>query len=96
MTQSPALLWFRDDLRLSDNPALLAARERGPLLCLYVFDDAPERRPLGGASRWWLSRSLKALSRAIAEKGGRMDEISSSYGLDGWVVAASCEFRAAE
>lgn len=72
MTQSPALLWFRDDLRLSDNPALLAAREHGPLLCLYVFDDAPERRPLGGASRWWLSRSLKALSRAIAEKGGEL------------------------
>lgn len=72
VTTSPALLWFRDDLRLSDNPALLAACERGPLLCLYVFDDAPERRALGGAARWWLSRSLKALSQAIAAKGGEL------------------------
>jgi deoxyribodipyrimidine photo-lyase len=72
VTQAPALLWFRDDLRLSDNPALQAACGRGPLLCLYVFDDAPERRALGGASRWWLSRSLTALSRAIAAKGGEL------------------------
>lgn len=72
MTQAPALFWFRDDLRLSDNPALLATCERGPLLCLYVLDDAPGRRALGGASRWWLSRSLKALSRAIAAKGGEL------------------------
>lgn len=70
MTTSPALLWFRDDLRLADNPALLAACERGPLLCLYILDDAAERRPLGGAARWWLSRSLKALSQAIAAKDG--------------------------
>ncbi|MGE7470117.1 cryptochrome/photolyase family protein [Bosea sp. NPDC003192] len=72
MTARPALIWFRDDLRLSDNPALRAAIERGPLICLYILDTSPDRRPLGGAARWWLSRSLTALSEAIAAKGGEL------------------------
>jgi len=70
VTSRPALLWFRDDLRLSDNPALRAALDHGPLICLYILDTSTERRPLGGAARWWLSRSLTALSEAIAAKGG--------------------------
>ncbi len=72
MTSSPSLLWFRDDLRLADNPALLAACAHGPCLCVYVLDTAPARRPLGGASRWWLSRSLRALSEALAERGAQL------------------------
>ena len=72
MTQSPALVWFREDLRLSDNPALTAALDHGPSLCLYIFDTSPERRALGGAARWWLSRSLMALSTAIAARGGEL------------------------
>lgn len=72
MTARPALIWFRDDLRLSDNPALRAAIDHGPLICLYILDTSPERRPLGGAARWWLSRSLTALSAAIAAKGGEL------------------------
>lgn len=72
MTARPALFWFRDDLRLSDNPALRAASEHGPLICLYILDTSTERRPLGGAARWWLSRSLQALSDAIAAKGGEL------------------------
>ncbi|MGX1788435.1 cryptochrome/photolyase family protein [Bosea sp. NPDC055332] len=72
MTARPALLWFRDDLRLSDNPALRAAIDHGPLVCLYVFDTSTDRRPLGGAARWWLSRSLRALSEAISAKGGEL------------------------
>ena len=72
MTERPALLWFRDDLRLSDNPALRAAIDHGPLICLYILDTAAQRRGLGGAARWWLSRSLTALSEAIAAKGGEL------------------------
>lgn len=34
-----ALLWFRRDLRLADHPALLAARECGDVLPVFVFDD---------------------------------------------------------
>jgi len=72
VTSRPALFWFRDDLRLSDNPALRAAIDRGPLICLYVLDTSADRRPLGGAARWWLSRSLTALSEAISVKGGEL------------------------
>jgi deoxyribodipyrimidine photo-lyase len=58
----PVIVWFREDLRLSDNPALSAAAATGaPLVCLYVFDEAAGARPLGAASRWWLAQSLRAL-----------------------------------
>ncbi len=67
-----ALHWFRNDLRLADNPALAAASAAGPVLCLYILDTDLERRPLGSASRWWLSRSLEALGEMLARKGGRL------------------------
>jgi deoxyribodipyrimidine photo-lyase len=67
-----ALHWFRDDLRLADNPALHAAATDGPVLCLYILDEGGNRRPLGDASRWWLSRSLEALAAALREKGAEL------------------------
>ncbi|MGO4405403.1 deoxyribodipyrimidine photo-lyase [Bosea sp. RAF48] len=67
-----SLHWFRNDLRLADNHALAAAAQAGPVLCLYILDTGAARRPLGGASRWWLSRSLDALGKALAQKGGRL------------------------
>jgi len=69
----PVIVWFRDDLRLSDHPALHAASKTGaPVICLYVLDDAsrvPPARPLGGAARWWLAQSLKALQTALRSAG---------------------------
>ena len=60
-----ALVWFREDLRLADNPALDAAVKSGePVTALYVHDEETSGlRPLGGASRWWLSHSLKSLAK---------------------------------
>jgi len=74
MTAAPSLLWFRQDLRLADNPALAAALERGaPILPLYVLDEAAAgTRAPGGAGRWWLHHSLAALERALAARGGRL------------------------
>ena len=71
----PALVWLRDDLRLTDQPALAAAVASGaPILCIYVFDEeSPGLRPLGGASRWWLHHSLKALGASLEAIGGRLD-----------------------
>ncbi|HXN49720.1 MAG TPA: deoxyribodipyrimidine photo-lyase [Bryobacteraceae bacterium] len=70
----PSLLWFRQDLRLSDNPALLAAvRRGGPVIPVFVW--APEEeRPWapGRASRWWLSRSLAALDATLRHHGSRL------------------------
>lgn len=72
---APVIVWFRDDLRVSDNPALNAAAERGaPILCIYVLDEeSPDIRPLGGASRWWLHHSLAALAHSLAALGARLD-----------------------
>lgn len=69
---SPSLVWFRDDLRLADNPALRAAIDRGePVLALYVLDEeSPGVRPLGGAARWWLHHSLASLGERLRERGG--------------------------
>lgn len=57
--------WFRDDLRLADNPALCTAAAHGAVLCLYILDESLERRVLGGAARWWLPRSLAALAEEL-------------------------------
>jgi deoxyribodipyrimidine photo-lyase len=68
---APAILWFRRDLRLADNPALAAAAASGaPLIPLFVLDEEEggERR-LGGASRWWLHMSLSALGAELARLG---------------------------
>src|SRR5450432_455047 len=70
---SPCIVWFRDDLRLSDHPALHAAACTGrPVICLYVFDEmrkAPAARPPGGAARWWLAQSLRALQQSLDALG---------------------------
>ncbi|MEP9350333.1 deoxyribodipyrimidine photo-lyase [Xanthobacter sp. KR7-225] len=70
-SDTPALLWLRDDLRLADNPALTyAARGERPLAALFVLDeDSPGIRPLGGAARWWLAGSLRALGAELARQG---------------------------
>ena len=75
MTSSrPILVWFRDDLRLSDHPALHAAANSGaPVIGLYVLDEAsPALRPLGGAARWWLAQSLRALAAGLEAKGAAL------------------------
>ncbi len=71
---TPTLLWFRQDLRLQDNPALQAALARGgPVVPVYVLDDAGEGRwPAGGATRWWLHHSLAALDAGLRERGSRL------------------------
>jgi deoxyribodipyrimidine photo-lyase len=69
---APAIVWFRDDLRLSDNPALARAAKSGrPLCCIYVHDEANHAlRPRGAAARWWLHHALDSLDRALRGHGG--------------------------
>src|SRR5687768_429218 len=69
-----AIVWFREDLRLADNPALFAAAETGQeLVCLYVLDEkSPGIRRRGGASRWWLHHSLASLRADLEAKGARL------------------------
>ncbi len=74
MSVAPTIVWFRQDLRLHDNPALQAAVERGGgVVPLYLLDEAGEGRwPLGGASRWWLHHSLGALEAALRERSSQL------------------------
>jgi deoxyribodipyrimidine photo-lyase len=71
---APSIVWFRDDLRLADHPALHAALERGgPVVLLYLLDEqSPGIRPLGGATRWWLHHSLAVHAAEIERRGGRL------------------------
>jgi deoxyribodipyrimidine photo-lyase len=73
LTAAPTLLWLRRDLRLSDHAALIAAAQAGPVIPVYILDDdTPKHRKMGGASRWWLHHSLKALDGQLREKGSRL------------------------
>ncbi|MEQ1710030.1 MAG: deoxyribodipyrimidine photo-lyase [Hyphomicrobium sp.] len=79
MSHKPIILWLRQDLRLTDNRALEAVLATGaPVLPVYVLDDVaaggstPGGRAMGGASRWWLDKSLADLAAAIAKFGGKL------------------------
>ena len=68
---APVILWFRQDLRLTDNPALQAAVDAGqPILPIYILDDENSKDwAMGAASRWWLHQSLSSLNESLR---GRM------------------------
>ncbi len=72
MTQ-PTLLWLRQDLRLHDHSALVAAAKDGPVIPVYILDDdAPGDWAMGGAQRWWLHYSLESHAAALKDKGSRL------------------------
>jgi len=65
-----ALIWFRRDLRLEDNPALRAALDAGCTpVPVYIHDEPHGQWPLGAASAWWLRHSLHALRNSLQERG---------------------------
>lgn len=64
------IVWLRNDLRLADNPALLAACAQGHrVVALYVHETTPGVRAPGAAARWWLHHSLVSLGAALAAHG---------------------------
>jgi len=68
---TPAIVWFRLDLRLADNPALEAAvKHGGPVIPVYIHDPQAEGhwRP-GGASNWWLHFALEDLAAQLDKAG---------------------------
>ena len=71
---STAIVWFRRDLRVEDNPALDAAlRAHDRIACIYIH--APgEESPWapGAASRWWLHHSLSALDGQLRRRGAAL------------------------
>jgi deoxyribodipyrimidine photo-lyase len=68
---SPVIVWFRRDLRLHDNPALNWAAAQGAEILPVYLHSPDEEAPweAGGASRWWLHKSLLGLKVALARQG---------------------------
>lgn len=66
-TMNTAIVWFRQDLRISDNPALRnAVQQNKTIIPLYIFDTSiPKKHQLGGAQRWWLYHSLTSLTTQL-------------------------------
>lgn len=61
-----SIVWFRQDLRLTDNPALYHAVELGKVLPVFIYDDHnPDDRKNGAASDWWLHHSLNSISKQL-------------------------------
>ena len=94
-----SVAWFRRDLRLHDNPTLVAAAERGPVAALFVFDD----RLIHG--RWlspnrvaFMLESLRELDADLRDRGirlhlrsGRPEEVVPAFAAEagaGHVFAA--------
>lgn len=70
-SKAPVIVWFRQDLRIEDNPALAAAADSGaPVIPLFIWSPEEEGdwEP-GGASRWWLHYSLSELASSLAKLG---------------------------
>ena len=64
-----SIVWFRQDLRITDNPALTAAAEAGKVLPVYILDDVNAGNwAMGAASRAWLHHSLEKLNRELDGK----------------------------
>jgi deoxyribodipyrimidine photo-lyase len=67
----PTLVWFRRDLRLTDQAALAAAiAGKAPIIPVFILDDAAGGAwKAGGASRWWLHHSLESLADGLRSLG---------------------------
>lgn len=69
MKKSLSILWFRQDLRLTDNPALVAASQSDAVLPIYIVDTKNSGDyALGEASQCWLHHSLTSLNESLGKK----------------------------
>lgn len=65
-----AIVWFRRDLRVQDNPALLACLSDGlNPVPVYIHDTNQQHWPTGAASAWWLHNSLVSLKTDLRRLG---------------------------
>ena len=65
----PIIVWFRQDLRLNDNPALESAvLAQAPIIPVFI-DDTKGQRPAGAMSRWWRDVSLAKLDTDLKARG---------------------------
>ena len=66
MSQPLSIMWFRHDLRLRDNPALLQACKSDHVIAIYIYDNKYAGEfEMGAASKWWLHHSLQKLNDSL-------------------------------
>jgi len=67
MKEKTVIHWFKQDLRLHDNPSLYSSCETGRIIPIYIFDTYnPKQYQIGSASRWWLHHSLISLQKSLS------------------------------
>ncbi len=70
---NPAIVWFRQDLRIADQPALAAGLKHKNLIPVYIWEPSEEGDwPPGAASKWWLHDSLASLDASLAKLGSKL------------------------
>ena len=57
------IVWFRNNLRLSDNPPLFDGCKEGRVLAVYILEEG-----IGAASKYWLHYSLKSLEKSLGDR----------------------------
>jgi deoxyribodipyrimidine photo-lyase len=72
-----AIIWLKNDLRLSDNPSIYNAIKDGyKVIFLYILENTKDfeknQWKLGAAQNWWLHYSLTSLSKKIKKFGGKL------------------------
>lgn len=70
-SDTPIILWFRRDLRLSDNPLLAKAVATGrPLIPVFILDEVVETH--GAAPKWRLGEAVRVFSDVLLDTGSRL------------------------
>ncbi len=71
MSNAPILVWFRRDLRLSDHPALTAARDTGrPVIPVFIHDEIVETH--GAAPKWRLGLGVAQFAESLEGIGSKL------------------------
>jgi deoxyribodipyrimidine photo-lyase len=66
------IVWFRQDLRLNDNPALESALNSNAAVIPVYINDTSSGRPAGAMGLWWRDASLAKLDAALRARGSRL------------------------
>ena len=61
-----SIVWFRQDLRINDNPAIYNAAINSNVFPIYIYEsDIPKKFKIGAAQQWWLHHALNDLNKSL-------------------------------
>jgi len=60
-----SLILFKNNLRYYDNHALYYGSFSSKVLTAYIYDEVNTDKKIGGASKYWLYKSLKSLNKSL-------------------------------